>query len=473
MAIRLAIQHEACTYTMAPQASVSLCNSCDEFSIVDSDRDLYPATFKKRHCNKSLEADELHSPILPPPEHYNPRPSRSRATNNSQSGLLIPEDFSKRPEALIKRRERKEDDKISSKRRKTRSSEDVEIVSSNDGDENITDSNERRKREIRDHIVDDGTSSAVMQHSEKQSVRSRELKSSEVAEECDRAGKILFEENGGDRIIGLKDEDQNYYSKRKKPTKRNVIVDSDEEEVEDHAEAASEVAEQVNLHDRALPRGEDDNQGVLPDEDTDFDLDNTHPSATTRKKRATKNADLNVWDVPDNIDHNSDGDGKTVFSTKKKKKGRPKKPLTASEDQTLEAKDPEPAVELTKKSRGRPKKKAEEPPPADFPSPDDPLGEDYVTDIANDLAPPESGDATTSIPLESPTATSPPLNSIEHVSPLPPSLEIPPHQVATTPYEHIDKAPDRQSPVGSGKVGLRVGLSKAARIPSLLRIVRK
>lgn len=36
-----------------------------------------------------------------------------------------------------------------------------------------------------------------------------------------------------------------------------------------------------------------------------------------------------------------------------------------------------------------------------------------------------------------------------------------------------DKGPDKHSPISSGKVGYRVGLSKRARIEPLLRIVRK
>ena len=62
-----------------------------------------PQTFDEQETSNSAIADELGSDdpaIGLPKDQYQPRPSRSRG--NKEHGLVVPESFSKRPEALVK-----------------------------------------------------------------------------------------------------------------------------------------------------------------------------------------------------------------------------------------------------------------------------------------------------------------------------------------------------------------------------------
>ena len=69
------------------------------------------------------------------------------------------------------------------------------------------------------------------------------------------------------------------------------------------------------------------------------------------------------------------------------------------------------------------------------------------------------------IPPKPTTTESPPETS--------PAKAIPPPETPHKPTTPASKGPDKHSPISSGKVAYRVGLSKRARIAPLLRIVRK
>ena len=62
-------------------------------------------------------------------------------------------------------------------------------------------------------------------------------------------------------------------------------------------------------------------------------------------------------------------------------------------------------------------------------------------------------------------------NALKQSSPPTKSIAVP--NTPKKPVEAADRGPDKHSPIGNGKVGYRVGLSKRARIEPLLRMVRK
>ena len=176
----------------------------------------------------------------------------------------------------------------------------------------------------------------------------------------------------------------------------------------------------------------------------------------------------------------------------KKKRGRPKKQtLTDIEDNIAEINtsepvllitsipdDEEPEIPLpTKKSRKR-KDTKEEPLPASTKSTTEeippqnhtkgrrPAGHDTKAAVLADVP------SKTNI-IKQPVAQDPlPFNASKETSPAP-SLQVS-CQVQTTPLKQQgNKGPDKHSPLNSGKVRHRVGLSKKANIAPLLKMVKK
>ena len=163
-------------------------------------------------------------------------------------------------------------------------------------------------------------------------------------------------------------------------------------------------------------------------------------------------------------------------SVQKKQRGRPKKspqrePVHGKEDGPdgpfggVDRPPEQPDAEKTSK-RGRPSKKSTSSINEDW----DADGEDGIESA--EPASQTNGDGrvleetspNVSLPAPSETAFDASLSSPQAVSP----LATPQKPLAASP-----KGPDKHSPINSGKVAYRVGLSKRARIEPLLRIVRK
>jgi len=130
--------------SQASERSVALEKSLDINDELASTVTKTTASTAKRKASKTSQkpepaaathSDELVTDDLaggPPKEQYQPRPSRSRSNRNDED-LVVPEDFSKRPEVLAKKK--------ASKRRKTtalaRPSPKVEIEDDDDEDEDL------------------------------------------------------------------------------------------------------------------------------------------------------------------------------------------------------------------------------------------------------------------------------------------------------------------------------------------------
>ena len=459
---------------------------------------------RRRDNDNHGDHDELSSAPLPT-EQYVPRPSRSRATNNSQSAdlLLIPEDYSKRPEALARKGRR-----VENKRRKVTDTERVEIGSGDDDDDD-EEGDDRgctikvRERMRKEELQGEGeaTPVTVTQRSDTTksstgrstgSSRGGDLKSSDVSGELKRAGERLFNGQGeGDGVNeevgemgqvlagGVTGKESGMLKEKRK--RRNVIANSDEEEEEEEDdEPDGDIEGESNLND-----GNDDNEDDDQVKAEDFDFDDPPPIKPTPKpdkpNKRTKQELEDEEEVYDEED-TSDFDDSKTRSKSKKKKGRPKKEASSSTTLDIAGTTPharDGAVETTKKSRGRPKKKADEPPEAAA-APRAP--KEHVPTPA----PPTSANSPRIEDPPSDTLTADPQYP-PPTSPPPPSLQQQNVPRTTTPSTKLEintnVVTDRQSsPMtsinnangrSSGLPGYRIGLSKAARIPSLLRVVRK
>ena len=526
---------------MAPDPSIKPNDGLDELTVTNVDPFNIESTLsppsKKHRRNDELSdgADELDSPF-PQEEHYNPRPSRSRATNNSQSGLLIPEDFSKRPEALVKLKKKKKKveegnesthDAISNKRRKATASEHIEINSSGDSSSNeecTIDATKSRKRKAKDHNTSDAETPLVavtQQSNDKESAGSgKELKSSEIAKELEKAGERLFEVVDGAEATQQQQNDAPRKKKKKKVSQRSVVANSDDEEEEEGADEEDEGNEEDACRggDGITDEGDDHNDDDNDGEDFDFDEASTITRSTKSKKR--KNESDHLWNFPEHRanddEEEEDSAIKATKNTTKKegeKKGRPKKP-SPPPTESLDQRKPEPNKQLetpltlvepatTKKARGRPKKKTKPeeeapPPPARKPSANTPLSEEdhdddkpepeTVLPAMDDEPIPEKNSITNDCPTtedskEFLTLTpSPNIRQPEAPAPAPVPASCPPTSTIQATGKPLDHEGEK-SPLSSSKSSsnnaqvfggvVRVGLSKRARIHPLLKIVRK
>lgn len=338
--------------------------SVDIFDELASSSSKPPASTAKRkssEINKRLEvestkqADDLGSDGIAvglPKEEYHPRPSRSRSKRNDED-LIIPESFSKRPEALAKKK--------ASKRRKTtalaKASPKVEVEDDDDEDPDVT-------------IV--------------------------PARKMDKA---------------------------KKDIEPVVLLPTEDAEPE---EGKAEHAEQADL-------------------------------PVEKSKPVAEEAPASEKAPPG--------------SPAKKKRGRPKKPSTdpvadeAPQDEQVLIDNDEglpDLLELTKTTmskRGRKKKTDQDETPAILNDNTD------ETDVG-----PHEDDNNIGTHLSRSEGNRQVIAKDANASQLSPAkLTTPPE----TPRKSASKGPDKHSPLNSGKVRFRVGLSKRARIEPLLKIVRK
>ena len=225
-----------------------------------------------------------------------------------------------------------------------------------------------------------------------------------------------------------------------------------------------------------LPKDEDDDEEITVVPDPRFEI----PEKKTPKlSTESDQPDLEMHDNTKDIRPEAQTEPKQApKSTGQKKRGRPKKVATNLFEETIvddiEADDNYDGIEIdehvvsaTIKSRKKTKTKETALPIVDQQD-DTNNGAPAVQDDS------EAPSADTRILNETngnsmppnPTTQSSPSTSPAKANAAPPET---PHK-PTTP---LPKGPDKHSPISSGKVAYRVGLSKRARIAPLLRIVRK
>ena len=223
-----------------------------------------------------------------------------------------------------------------------------------------------------------------------------------------------------------------------------------------------------------LPKDEDEDEEMKVAPDPRFEIPEKKPAkilAERDQPSMERNGDTE--EVRPEAQRESN---QAVHSTGQKKRGRPKKVMTnVSEEIAADeteadlaqdvAKTEKPVnLPMSKKSQKKTKTKQTSTPiideqdnsddgaPATEDNPGD-LPTNVLNEINGNMAPPML--TTDSSSAKSPTKSNPP-------------PETP--RKCTTP---APKGPDKHSPISSGKVAYRVGLSKRARIAPLLRIVRK
>ena len=317
---------------------------------------------KQPEGNPTRHLDELGSDEIAvglPVEHYQPRPSRSRSNRNDED-LLIPENFSKRPEALVKK-------KKASKRRKTTAlaqpSPKVEIEEDDEEDQDI-------------HLS--------------------------FTRKTDKANKDI------EPVVLIPTEPPN----------------PDKEEAEQ----------------------KDQTDGPIEDEEPFREEPPTHenlpPSSPPKKKRgrprkqASEPAALETPTDPDDEDLPSlqDLPKPTTKPGRKKRKPKETTPTILNDDDDGDS-------------------------PSETPQLED--------DGANTHLSQSQGNRQ---PITTKSKASKNLKEIDPAQVSPAKLTTPPE---TPRKSSANKGPDKHSPLNSGKVKYRVGLSKRARIEPLLKIVRK
>lgn len=406
---------------------------------------------QKQSTRQSAAADELGSedPAIDlPKDQYQPRPSRSRGTHNDDD-LIIPENFSKRPEDLVKGKR-----KVKNRRKTTALEKPTPKIELDDEDENEakvpltsipklwprlkgwypydneTDWEDFQKK-------NPGQAAAVDQQWKHHGAKQDELISKQA--QADPSPK----KRG-----------------RGRPKKQDTqpTENTDDQELEKDHDIAQDAA-------KTPPVQEEGNKSNLPIEETpagehldENSADDEEPTKLSRKRKASA---LQVLSDSENEVHTDIPVHEEPAPTAPKPRGRKKRKTddaTAVVDSDYEAivTDATQSTKAPPKKRGRKKKSELHPVSAPTILPDDdedplqPGNEETATDQPPKILS-QSKDSNTKVP--------PPPAS-------PTKLTTPP----TTPAK---TAKPVHSPLNSSQVKFRVGLSKRARIAPLLKIVRK
>ena len=363
-----------------------------------SKRQVKPSKEKDRDRKHVDELGSDDTGIGLPKEHYQPRPSKSRS-GRGDDGIIVPDDYSKRPEAVAKKKR-----KLS--RRKTTAFHELipkeEDEDDDDEDEIVTRPGFRTPR-----------SKAIETIKEQDELD---------LEEKDKAKKIRD---------GFEPED--------KPTAKPTVPAKQRGRPK---KEANEASENKSTGDDGL-----DVQGKAGQEKGKDAEADSEPEA--EPKPATKPTES------------------------KKQRGRPKKGAaeasnikTSDEKQDeLDQRNPAPTKAKADVTSKKPRNKGETLKAISeeliHDSDDDPLAADESEELPRNTLHETQGKIVLPKPIEG-----------AHASPSPPKpMSAPPE----TPHKAVasHKGPDKHSPISSGKVAYRVGLSKRARIDPLLRIVRR
>lgn len=222
-----------------------------------------------------------------------------------------------------------------------------------------------------------------------------------------------------------------------------------------------------------LPQADDEDEEVRVAPDPRFEI----PAKKTSKiSTEADKAEVHRTDATDEIRARAQPEEKPVAKgNSEKKRGRPKKATKLSEENVVDeaeadhdqedAEAEEAVVSATAEKSGRMTTTRETPKPIteeqDHTNDSAPAVGDDSEDLPGNVFNETHGNIIASnlsaelLPEKSPTKASPPPET--------------PRRTATPAL----KGPDKHSPISSGKVAYRVGLSKRARIAPLLRIVRK
>ena len=383
---------------------------------------------KKNQSQDKSHNDELGSDDIDiglPKEQYQPRPSRSRSGQVEGEDLIIPVDFSKRPETLGKSKK--------SKRRKTTALAEAAPKYEEEEDEDLV------------PLFGDGKSRKISE------AEWKTMADSAKAASIEAQGTHLDAQDDDDasptaRLLASKKQRGRPYKKATEPSE----VIPEEQPLTD------------NLHEEPIVQ-------ILED----FPINETEevPKPAAPKKQRGRPHNKAAEDPPpepflvDDDKEDPDEDAAKDFhenqpldnskpAAAKKQRGRPKKKAAEVPEDASSDLDP------PQKSRKRKKSAvAEEPPIRDDDNEDDEEAQPKIQEAANTASAPNG---------TSKSAASPILAEIKANKPSPSPIKAADPSTPSKP-----KGPDKHSPLQSSKVRYRVGLSKRARIEPLLRVVRK
>ena len=409
-------------------------------------------SLQKQQARVLPARDELGSdgPAIDLPEdQYQPRPSRSRGTQNEKD-LLIPENFSKRPEDLVKGKR-----KARNRRKTTALEKPTPKVELDEEDEeeakmpttaipklwprlkgwypydNETDWEDFQKKHP-------GQAAAVDQQWEQYWAKEEEMKAKQA--QADPSPK----KRGRGR------------PKKQATEPVETIDDQDRDKVLEVIQDAAKIPSMQ----------EDGNKRDLPTDEAaaerDLDENSADDEEPTKRSRKRKANTMQVASDDENDEHTEAPAPEEATPKAPKPRGRKKRKTdeaTAPADSDHETTVTE-ATQSTKappKKRGR-KKKSELPPvsaPVILPDDDD----EEPLQPGNDAEPTD----------QPPNILSQSKGSNTNVPPPP----VSPAKLTTPPTTPPKTAKPVHSPLNSSQVKFRVGLSKRARIAPLLKIVRK
>ena len=222
-----------------------------------------------------------------------------------------------------------------------------------------------------------------------------------------------------------------------------------------------------------LPKAEDEDEEVKMVHDPRFEIPEKKPPKTFTVR---DQPDVERNDDTTEIRHEAHPEPKQAAQvTEQKKRGRPKKLVTNLSEEILvdgveanhdqdDAETEKPVISATAK-KSRKKTKTKETPMPIIDEQDRNIDGAPAADLIEDLPANILNETHGNIALSKLT-----------VKPLPKVSPVKANAAPETPRKSTApalKGPDKHSPISSGKVAYRVGLSKRARIAPLLRIVRK
>lgn len=388
----------------------------------------------KQHIDK-LGSDEVE--IGFPKEQYQPRPSRSRSGQGEEDGLVIPVDFSKRPEALVKPKK--------SKRRKTTA---------------LAKATPKYEEEEED-VTPIFSFPESAQHFEPE-FKITPGRVELVETETPWADPEAQSDQEFIPAANLPAPKEHKGRPHKKATERREVIPEEQALLDDGVDEpdaeitedplAEEILEASRPFAPKKRRGRPHKKAPepsekIPEEQLFADDDEEDPD---------KDLGKDIQEDP--------GDHEVISASKtpaaKKQRGRPKKKsakapedIPSDDDGNKEPLEPS-KPPLTKNPRKRKKSTLGDPPNIDNDNDDPPP-------LLNE--PPHPNPLSETQANTAPTLSPPP--STKHTQ----QPETPQKPSAASQQ----KGPDKHSPLQSGKVRYRVGLSKRARIEPLLRVVRK
>lgn len=409
-------------------------------------------SYKKRELEGKQHTDELGSEEIEigfPKERYQPRPSRSRSGHGEADDLIIPVDFSKRPEALVKSKK--------SKRRKTTALAKATPKYEEEDEEEVT-----------------------PLFSVPKSIKHVDLEMKTRPDSANLANTELPwadpKAQGGHEVIqtanlpASKKQRGRPHKKSTEPretfSEERPVIDHEDEEPD--AEMTEDPLAKA-ISEAPKPSAPKKQRGRPLKKATGSPEEISEEQLFADEHEEEPDEDLGK-DLQENQgDHGVVSAAKTPVA--KKQRGRPKKkPAKSLEDIPSDNDDnvepPEPSkTPSTKSPRKRKKPTLEDPPVIDNDDDEDPPPLLNKSSHPNPLS--ETQANTTPVPTTTTTdnPSPPPTPSTKH-----PQQPETPHKPSNVSQQ---KGPDKHSPLQSGKVRYRVGLSKRARIEPLLRVVRK